>query len=98
MISLKTKTMKSWCELSNSEQNFYLEFYSPKINDKFIIPSTNAQLHYDTYTPTDSHISAVIIKGKMLMKLNITLTQGQRNAIIDWLEENNPYQENTIYN
>ena len=90
--------MKSWCELSNSEQNFYLEFYSPKLNNKFAIPSMNTQLHFDSYTPQDIHINAVLFKGSMLSKLNINLTQGQRNAIIDWLEENNPYQENTIYN
>lgn len=90
--------MKKWCELSNSQQNFYLEFYAPKINDKFVIPSNNTKIHFDTYTPDDIHISAVILKGTMLRKLNIEINQGQRNAIIDWLEENNPHQENLIYN
>ena len=90
--------MKSWCELFNSQQNFYLEFYAPKINDHLVIPSMNTQLHFDSYTPQDLHINAVLFKGSLLQKLNIQLTQGQRNAIIDWLEENNPYQENAIYN
>lgn len=90
--------MKKWCELSQSQQNFYLEFHAPMKDNKYIIPSNNTEIHYDSYTPNDIHVSAVVFRGSMLRKLNITITQGQRNAIIDWLEENNPYQENTIYN
>jgi len=90
--------MKPWCELSNSEQNFYLEFHAPKIKNILIIPSNNTEIHYDTYTPNNLHINAVILRGNMLRNLNINLTEGQRNAIIDWLEENNPHQENSIYN
>ena len=90
--------MKKWCELSQSQQNFYLEFNAPKKNNKYIIPSNNTMIHFDSYTPDDIHISAVVLRGEMLHRLNIVITQGQRNAIIDWLEENNPHQENTIYN
>jgi len=90
--------MKLWSELSNSEQNFYLEFYAPKKKEIPIIPSNNTEIHYDIYTPNDLHINAVILKGSRLYKLKITLNEGQRNAIIDWLEENNSYQGNYIYN
>ena len=55
-------------------------------------------IHLDSYTPNDLHVCAVTYRGSMLQSLNVAITQGQRNAIIDWLEENNPYQENTIYN
>ena len=90
--------MKKWCELSQSQQNFYIEFYASKLRDKYIIPSNNTMIHYDSYTPNEIHVCLVTYRGSMLQSLNVAITQGQRNAIIDWLEENNPHQENTIYN
>lgn len=90
--------MKKWCELLQCEQNFYLEFFAPKLNDKYIVPSNNTYIHLDLYTPNELHVCAVTYRGYMLQRLNIVITEGQRNAIIDWLEENNPHQENTIYN
>ena len=90
--------MKKWFELLQCEQNFYLEFFAPKLNDKYIVPSNNTYIHFDSYTPNELHVCAVTYRGSMLRSLNIVITEGQRNAIIDWLEENNPHQENTIYN
>ncbi len=87
--------MKLWSELSNSQKNFYLEFYAPKRGMTCIIPRNNELIHAISYTPDEYHIDAVTVRKP---KLKISLTEGQRNAIIDWLEENNPYQENEIYN
>lgn len=90
--------MKYWSELSNSQQNIYLEFYAPKRGLTSIVPDDDTKISYGTYTPSELHVQAVTFRGSILQTLNITLNQGQRNAIIDWLEENNPRQENLIYN
>ena len=95
--------MKRWAELSNSQKNMYLEFHCPKRKNIHVIPSNNTEIHFDKYTPTDLQSQSVMLYDPpdTFMKvsgLNKNLTIGQRNSIIDWLEENNPYQENAVYN
>ena len=91
--------MSTWSELTDGQQNFYLEFFAPMENNLKQLPNNNAVLSPLTYTPFEQHINAVTDTGDRLVRtLNFALSEGQRNAIIGWLEEHRPNHQNIIYN
>ena len=80
-----------WQDLEPEEQNFYLEFHRPLVNNVREIPENEELIYYDSCVPTEQHINAVCDTGDRLVRtVNFRLTVGQRNAIIDWIQANEP--------
>ena len=80
--------MSTWSELSAAQQNFYMEFFSPVVNNVRPIPDNDAFIHYILFTPSEKHINAVTDTGDRLVRtLNFALTPGQHNAVIQWIQE-----------
>ena len=89
-----------WQNLEPEEQNFYLEFHRPLINNIREIPDNEELIYYGACVPTEAHINGVCDTGDRLTRtLNFRLTVGQRNAIIDWIQVNRPdHPDPIIYN
>ena len=84
-------THVQWLALSPQEQNFYLEFRRPLVNNTREIPDNEELVYYGYCVPTEAHINSVCDTGDSLVRtLNFELNDGQYNAIIEWIEEYEP--------
>ena len=90
-------THVQWQNLEPEEQNFYLEFHRPLVNNVRQLPENEELIYYGSCIPTEAHINYVCDTGDRIIRtLNFRLTDGQRNAIIDWIQVNQPDHTNTI--
>ena len=89
-----------WQDLEPEEQNYYLEFHRPLVNNVREIPENEELIYYGACVPTEALINDVCDTGDRLVRtVNFRLTTGQRNAIIDWIQANEPdHPEPIIYN
>lgn len=89
-----------WQDLDPEEQNFYLEFHRPLVDNVRDIPENEELVYYGSCVPTEQHINAVCDTGDRLVRtVNFRLTTGQRNAVIDWIQANEPdHPDPIIYN
>lgn len=89
-----------WQDLEPEEQNFYLEFHRPLVDNVRDNPENEELIYYGSCVPTEQHINAVCDTGDRLVRtVNFRLTPGQRNAIIDWIQANEPdHPDPIIYN
>ena len=92
-------THVQWQALSVEEQNFYLEFHRPLINNTREIPENEELVYYGHCVPTEAHINTVCDTGDSLTRtLNFQLNEGQYNAIIAWIVEHMPNPPGPIIN
>ena len=55
--------MTTWQNLTNSQKNYYLEFYAPTENNVFQIPRDDELVWHCHYTPYEAQINAVCDMG-----------------------------------
>ena len=80
--------MTTWSTLSSAQKDFYMEFHAPTINNVRREPDNNDIILPVCSTPSQLHINSVIDTGDQLVRtLNHSLTDGQRNAILDFIRE-----------
>jgi hypothetical protein len=83
--------MTTWQNLSNSQKNYYLEFYAPTENNVRQIPLNDDVVGPRYYTPEEAQINAVCDMGDRLCRtINYRLTTYQHLAIAAWVREHKP--------
>ena len=81
--------MTSWQNLTNSQKNYYLEFYAPTENNVCQTPRDDELVYH--YTPCEAQINAVCDTGDRLCRtINYRLTANKRLAISAWVREHKP--------
>jgi hypothetical protein len=79
--------MPTWSNLSQIQQNFYMEFYAPIINNVRQIPHNNEYIRTSRCHPTQLMFNSLIDMGPDLVRtLNYALTEGQRNAVLEFTQ------------
>ena len=79
--------MYAWSELSAAQQNFYMEFFAPIVNNVRQMPDNDDLILSTLCTPGELHINSVTDTGDRLVRsLNFALTPGQHNAVIQWIQ------------
>ena len=81
-----------WHNLNDSERSIYMEFYSPIVNNVSVMPGNDDIVNDQTVIPSDEQVERVLNNPE-----NIGLhrfTDGQRNAILYWMEEHPDYMQN----
>jgi hypothetical protein len=89
----------TWADLTQEEQNIYLEFNCPIVNNQREIPDNNTPIDpaLMLVVPSEAMINAVCDTGDRLVRtINFRLTDGQRNAIVGWIEANLPNHPDPI--
>tara|TARA_A200000113_G_scaffold31195_1_gene25941 strand:- start:2210 stop:2500 length:291 start_codon:yes stop_codon:yes gene_type:complete len=85
--------------LEPGEQNFYLEFNRPLVNNIRQIPENEELIYYGACIPSEAHMNDVCDTGDRLVRtLNFALPPSQRNAIIAWMVVNVPNHPDPIIN
>jgi hypothetical protein len=80
--------MYAWSELSAAQQNFYMEFFAPIVNNVRQMPDNSDLILSTLCTPGELHINSVTDTGDRLVRsLNFALTPGQHNAVIQWIQD-----------
>jgi len=93
------QTHVQWHTLTPEQQDFYIEFHCPLINNVRQIPDNEELVYYGSCIPMEAHMNAVCDTGDNLVRtLNYRLTLGQRNAIIAWMVVNVPNHPYPIIN
>ena len=83
--------MTTWQNLSNSQKNYYLEFYAPTENNVRQIPRDDDMVWPCHYTPYEAQINAVCdMGGRLCRTINYPLTANKRLAISAWVREHKP--------
>ena len=78
----------SWQHLLESEKCFYMEFYAPIEDNLKVMPDNNDLISSECYLPNDGQLNYVLDRGDNLVRsIGSRLNDGQRNAIIFWIEE-----------
>ena len=78
----------SWHNLLESEKCFYMEFYAPIEDNLKVMPDNNDLISSECYLPNDGQLNYVLDRGDNLVRsIGSRLNDGQRNAIIFWIEE-----------
>jgi hypothetical protein len=81
-----------WRNLSDSERSIYMEFYSPVINNIKVMPGNDDIVNYQTVFPSDEQLDHVLNDPENTV--NNRFTDGQRNAILYWMEQHPDYMQN----
>ena len=81
-----------WHNLSDSERSIYMEFYSPVINNIKVMPGNNDIVNDQTVFPSDEQIERVLEDPENTGLYRFT--DGQRNAILYWMEQHPDYMKN----
>lgn len=80
--------MSTWSTISPAQRNFYMEFHAPTVNNIRQEPDNNDIILTVCSTPSQLHINSVTDTGDLLVRsLNYSLTEGQRNAVLDFIRE-----------
>ena len=80
--------MSTWSTISPAQRNFYMEFHAPTVNNIRQEPDNNDIILTVCSTPSQLHINSVTDTGDLLVRsLNYSFTEGQRNAVLDFIRE-----------
>ncbi len=80
--------MSTWSTLTPAQRDFYMEFHARTVNNIRQEPENNDIILPVCLAPTQLHINSVIDTGDQLVRtLNFSLTEGQRNAILNFIRE-----------
>jgi hypothetical protein len=86
----------TWGDLSVEQQNFYMEFYAPTVNNVREMPQNNDPVPVRAYgmsatRPSVAQVNAVCDTGDRLCQtINHPLTQDQHNATVAWIQRHLP--------
>ena len=81
-----------WRLLLESEKSFYMEYYAPIENNLKVMPENNDLVSSDYYIPNEGQLNYVIDTGENHNRsIGVRLTDGQRNAVIFWIEDHAEY-------
>ena len=81
-----------WRNLSDSERSIYMEFYSPIKNNIKVMPGNDDIVNDQTVFPSDEQIERVLEDSENTGLYRFT--DGQRNAILYWMEQHPDYMQN----
>lgn len=90
----------TWAELRECEKVWYMAFWAPVENNLRQVPNNNdiVQVGWNWAPPTEVQLGTVIDRGDELVRTTHWMpNEGQRNALLFWLEEN-PEPEDNPYN
>lgn len=80
-----------WHNLNDSERSIYMEFYSPIENNIRVMPGNDDIVNDQTVIPTDIQLDRVLNDPENTS--DNRFTDGQRNAILYWMEQNPDYMQ-----
>jgi len=81
-----------WHNLTDSERSIYMEFYSPIVNNIKVMPENDDIVRDLMVVPTDIQLDHVLNDPENTV--NNRFTDGQRNAILYWMEQHPDYMQN----
>lgn len=81
-----------WHNLTDSERSIYMEFYSPVVNNVKVMPGNDDIVRDLMVVPTDIQLDHVLNDPENTV--NNRFTDGQRNAILYWMEQHPDYMQN----
>ena len=81
-----------WRDLNDSERSIYMEFCSPIVNNVRVMPGNNDIVNDETVFPSDEQIERVLNNPENIGPYRFT--DGQRNAILYWIEQHPDYMQN----
>jgi len=81
-----------WHNLNDSERSIYMEFYSPIKNNVRVMPGNDDIVNDQTVFPSDEQIERVLNNPENTGMYRFT--DGQRNAILYWMEQHPDYMQN----
>lgn len=80
-----------WHNLNDSERSIYMEFYSPIENNIRVMPGNDDIVNDQTVIPTDIQLDRVLNDPENTS--DNRFTDGQRNALLYWMEQNPDYMQ-----
>ena len=81
-----------WRDLNDSERSIYMEFCSPIVNNVRVMPGNDDMVNDQTVFPSDEQIERVLNNPENTGMYRFT--DGQRNAILYWIEQHPDYMQN----
>jgi hypothetical protein len=80
--------MPTFSTMTMAQQNYYLAFHAPVVNNVTRHPNNNELIPTHMITPTEGQLNAVRDTGDQLVRtINYCLNERQRNSLIEYLED-----------
>jgi hypothetical protein len=81
--------MPAFSELTMAQQNYYMAFHAPVVNNVPQHPNNNDLIPFAyMITPTEGQLNAVRDTGDQLVRtINYRLNERQRNSLLEYLED-----------